>query len=46
MTKTEYSFDPDKCLEKARNGEKLEEYVIKLICTKVKEIFAAENNVV
>jgi hypothetical protein len=32
-------------LERARKGEKLEENAIKLICTKVKEIFAAEKNV-
>ena len=44
-TKSEFSFDPDKYIEKARAGEKLEESVIKLICTRVKEIFASENNV-
>ena len=44
-TQSEYSFDPDKYLEKARKGEKLEEHAIKLICTKVKEIFAEEKNV-
>ena len=44
-TRSEFSFDIDKYLEKARKGEILDEYVIKLICTKVKEILAAENNV-
>lgn len=44
-TPSEFSFDPDKYLEKARKGEKLEESAIKLICTKVKEIFANEPNV-
>ena len=42
---SEFSFDCDKYLEKARKGEKLEEAVIKVICEKVKEIFAAEKNV-
>ena len=45
LTKSDYSFDPDKMLEKARKGEKLEESAIKLVCAKVKEIFAAEDNV-
>jgi hypothetical protein len=44
-TPSEFAFDPDKYLEKARKGEKLEESAIKLICTKVKEIFANEPNV-
>ena len=44
-TKSEFQFDPDKYLEKARKGEKLEESAIKLICSKVKEIFASEDNV-
>lgn len=44
-TKSEFAFDPDKYLEKARKGEKLEESAIKLICTKVKELFANEPNV-
>ena len=42
---SEFSFDCDKYLEKARKGEKLEEAVIKIVCEKVKEIFAAEKNV-
>ena len=45
ITKSEFAFDPDKYLERARNGEKLEEHAIKLICSKIKEIFASENNV-
>jgi serine/threonine-protein phosphatase PPG1 len=45
VTKSPYSFDVDKCLEKARKGEKLEEACIKVLCLKVKEIFAAEENV-
>ena len=44
-SKNEFSFDPDRYLEKARAGEKFEEHAIKLICTKVKEIFAKEDNV-
>ena len=39
-------FDPDKLIEKAKNGEKLEEAAIKVICQKAKDIFAAEDNVV
>ena len=33
-------------MEKARKGEKLSEAAITLICTKVKDIFAKESNVV
>jgi hypothetical protein len=32
-------------LEKAYKGEKIEENVIKIICSKVREIFAEEDNV-
>ena len=45
VTKSEFAFDVDKCLEKARKGEKLEESAIKVLCAKVKEIFAAEENI-
>jgi len=45
-TKSEFQFDADRLLERARKGEKLEEGAIKLICTKVKEIFNEEKNVV
>lgn len=45
LTQSPFSFDPDKCLERARKGEKLEESAIKVICAKVKEIFAAEDNI-
>ena len=45
LPKSEFSFDCDKYLERARKGEKLEEAAIKVICEKVKEIFAAEKNV-
>lgn len=44
-SKSEYAFDPDRYLERARKGEKLEESAIKIICSKVKQIFAAEPNV-
>jgi len=37
--KSEFAFDPDRLLVKARNGEKLAECDIKVITTKVKEIF-------
>lgn len=40
-----FSFDIDLYIEKARKGEKLPESAINLLCTKVKEIFAKEDNV-
>ena len=40
ITKSEFAFDPDWYLEKAFKGEKIEENVIKIICSKVKEIFS------
>ena len=40
ITKSEYAFDPDWYLEKAFKGEKIEENVIKIICSKVKDIFS------
>lgn len=46
MTKNEFAFDIDLYLEKARKGEKLSEAAINLVCTKVKDIFAKEPNVV
>lgn len=46
MTKNEFAFDIDQYVEKARKGEKLSEAAINLICTKVKDIFAKEPNVV
>jgi hypothetical protein len=45
IPRSEFSFDCDKYLEKARKGEKIEEAAIKVICEKVKEIFASEKNV-
>ena len=45
ITKSEFAFDPDRYLEKAYKGEKIEENVIKIICSKVREIFAEEDNV-
>lgn len=38
-------FDPDYYLEKAYKGELLEELAIKLICTKLKDIFIDEDNI-
>jgi serine/threonine protein kinase len=35
----------DRYLEKAYKGEKIEENVIKIICSKVREILSAEDNV-
>ena len=45
ITKSEFAFDPDRYLEKALKGEKIEENVIMIICQKVKEIFSLEDNV-
>ena len=42
---SKYAFDIDKYLEIALKGEILDEMSIKLICSKVKEIFANESNV-
>ena len=36
IPKSEFSFDCDKYLERARKGQKLEESAIKIICDKVK----------
>ena len=46
LTRNRFAFDADHYLEKARKGEVLEEIAIKVICAKVKEVLAAENNVV
>ena len=46
QSSNKYSFDPDHFLERARKGEQLEEVAIKVICAKVREILAAEPNVV
>ena len=46
MTRNRFSFDIDQYVERARKGEVLEEIAIKVICAKVKEVLAAENNVV
>ncbi len=43
--KSKYAFDVDKYLEIASKGELLEENAIKIICSKVKEIFSNEDNV-
>ena len=45
MTRNRFAFDIDQYLERARNGEVLEEIAIKVICAKVKEILALEDNV-
>jgi len=45
-TKNEHAFDIDRYIEKAKKGEKLSEHAISLICIKVKDIFAKEDNVV
>ena len=39
------SADIDKLLEKAYDGELLEENAIKIICLKLKEIFSHEPNI-
>jgi serine/threonine-protein phosphatase PPG1 len=39
------SVDIDKLLERAYEGELLEEHAIKIICLKLKEIFCHESNV-
>ena len=44
-SRSEFSFDVDKCIEKARKGEKLSQATIDVLCAKVKEIFASEDNV-
>ena len=41
-----YKFDVDKYLEMAREGKKLEEVAIKVICAKLKEILSQEKNVI
>ena len=41
----EFKFDVDKCIEKARKGEKLSEATINIVCAKVKEIFIQEENI-
>jgi serine/threonine-protein phosphatase PPG1 len=41
-----FQFDVDHHLEKAAKGEVLPETSIKVICSKVKEIFENESNVV
>lgn len=45
-TKSEFSFDPDVLIEKARTGDKLDDGTVKIICQKAKDIFAKEDNVV
>ena len=45
ITKSPFTFDVDKCLEMARRGDRLEESAVKVLCAKVKEIFADEDNV-
>lgn len=43
--KSKYAFDIDKYLDLAAKGELLDEAAIKIICAKVKEVLAAEDNV-
>jgi len=43
---SKYAFDIEKYLELAKKGQVLEEAAIQLICAKVKEIMAKEENVV
>jgi hypothetical protein len=40
-----YAFDMDKYLELASKGEFLDESCIKIICSKVREVLAQEDNV-
>jgi hypothetical protein len=40
-----YAFDIDKYLDLAAKGELLDESCIKIICTKVREVLASEDNV-
>ncbi len=44
-SRSKYSFDVDKCLDQAMKGEILSEPSVKLLCVKVKEILALEENV-
>ena len=46
VTRGEFHFDPDRLIEIAKKGEKLDESTIQNICYKAKEIFASEPNVV
>jgi len=46
VSKSEFTFDPDKLIETAKRGEKLDESAIQNIYYKAKEIFASEPNVV
>ena len=43
---SKYAFDIEKYLELAKKGQVLEEAAIKIICAKVKEVLAKEENVV
>ena len=43
--KSKYAFDVDKYLDLAAKGELLDEQAIKIICSKVKEVFVQEENV-
>lgn len=43
--KSKYAFDIDKYLDLATKGELLDEQAIKIICSKVKEVFVSEENV-
>lgn len=43
---SKYAFDIDKYMELAKKGQILEEAAIKIICAKVKEVLAKEENVV
>ena len=40
-----YAFDIEKYLDLASKGDLLDENAIKIICSKVREIFATEDNV-
>ena len=43
--KSKYAFDVEKYLELAQKPELLDEMAIKIICSKVKEVLLAEDNV-
>ena len=45
MVSNKYAFDLDKYLEKARNGDLIDEPAIKVICAKAREMLSNEDNI-